>query len=114
LRNAFEDPKVLLEVKLQAGFKMGRCLERLGQAEEAFEQYAEIVYTYLTSGEGPNSPAGLWFTQSAFAAAEIREGQEKWREAVRLYRRVVHAGVPRAEEANGKIQRIRREQWFLF
>ena len=53
----------------------------------------------------PGNP--LWFTRAAFSAAAIKESEEKWREAVNLYKRVIEANVPAAAEAEQRIRKIR-------
>ncbi|HOW98661.1 MAG TPA: hypothetical protein PK634_12835, partial [Kiritimatiellia bacterium] len=47
-------------------------------------------------------------------AAAILESQSKWREAVKVYKRVQEAGVPAAAEAELRIRQIQSEHWILF
>ena len=92
---------------------MGRCHEKRGRRNEAFEQYMQVVYGYLSDNERKNAAGAVWFTRAAFSAAEIKEAQDKWRDAINIYRRVIEAGVPASAEAQQRIQKIRLEHWLL-
>lgn len=101
-------------LKWQAEYKIGRCKEKMGQPAEALEDYVNVVYSYLDDAKRGNSGSPLWFTRAAFNAAAIKESEEKWREAVNLYRRVIEAQVPAAAEAEQYVEKIRSEHWELF
>ena len=113
-RRVLESPRAGEELKWQAEFKMARCKEKMGYKAEAFEQYMNVVYAYLSRVEQGGAGSPLWFTRAAFNAAAIMEADEKWREAARIYRRVAEAGVPASAEAQARVQRIRFEHWVLF
>ena len=98
----------------QAEYKIARCREKMGQSSEALEHYMKVVYAYLTDAKKGNPGNPLWFTRAAFSAAAIKESEEKWREAVNIYKRVIEANVPAASEAEQRIQKIRFEHWVLF
>ncbi len=103
-----------LEVRLQAEYKIGRCLEKLGRTEEALAQYyGQVVGRYLEA-DAPAPVASIWFTRAAFGAADILEGQKEWRKATQVLERVVQANVSAAREAEERINRIRAERWTLF
>lgn len=106
------------EIKLQARYKIGRCLQKLGRNEEAFNQYyLQVVVPYLddkSRGLGHNPASEVWFTQAAFDAAGILESGKKWTEAVKLLKRVADAGVAASEQARERINEIRRKNWLLF
>jgi tol-pal system protein YbgF len=101
------------DLRLQAGYKIGGCLEKMGRAAAALDRYMEVVYTYLQETRPPPE-ATVWFTRAAFAAAALQERAGRWREAVGIYRRVADAGVPAATEARDRMERIRRDHWVLF
>ena len=90
----------------QAEYKIGRCKEKMGQSAEALEHYVNVVYGYLADATKGNPGNPLWFTRAAFSAAAIQESDEKWREAVNLYKRVIEANVPAASEAEQRIRKI--------
>ncbi len=105
------------DLKLQAEYKIGRCLEKLGRRKESFEQYyTRVVCRYLdeaaASREAP-AAAAVWFTKAAFSAADILEADKDWRRAVRVLERVVTAGVSASADAQARIERIRAEHWVL-
>ena len=107
-------PTASKDLKWQAEYKMGRCKEKLGQPAEALELYVNVVYSYLDDAKSGNPGSPLWFTRAAFNAAAIKESEEKWREAVNLYRRVIEANVPAAVEAEQRVEKIRSEHWTMF
>lgn len=107
-------PRASKDLKWQAEYKIGRCKEKMGQPAEALELYVNVVYSYLDDAKDGNSGSSLWFTRAAFSAAAIKESEEKWREAVNLYRRVIEANVPAAVEAEQRVEKIRAEHWELF
>ncbi len=108
---------VALDLTLQAEYKIGRCLEKLGRRNESFEQYyTRVVCRYLNevSGTGEaQSAAAVWFTKAAFSAADILEAEKDWRRAVRVLDRVVQARVSASGDAQARIDRIRAEHWLL-
>jgi tetratricopeptide (TPR) repeat protein len=101
-------------LKLQAETKIGRCREKAGDPEAAFEHYMNVVYHHVAARrEGmPGDP--VWFTRAAFGAAQIAERNNRWREAAGIYRRVVDAGVVAAPEAQKRLQKLRLDHWMLF
>ena len=102
------------DLKWQAEFKIGRCKEKMGQTEDALTHYMNVVYDYLLNRPKGAQGGDLWFTRAAFNAAEIKESQQKWREAVNIYRRVADSGVSAASEAQERVKKIRLEHWVLF
>jgi TolA-binding protein len=113
-RSLLEGEQTTPAVQLQAEYKVGRCLEKMGRGDEAFTHYMNVVYNYLSHQLRQESPGAVWFTRAAFSAATIKESESRWREAVNIYRRVIEAGVPAAEDARRRIQQIRMEHWFFY
>ena len=102
-----------VDLRLQAGFKIGRCLEKMGRSAAALDRYMEVVYSYLQEARPP-AEATVWFTRSAFAAAALQERAGRWKEAFGIYRRVADSDAPAAAEARDRMERIRTEHWVLF
>ncbi len=102
-----------VDLRLQAGFKVARCLEKMGRAAAALDRYMEVVYAYRQA-ERPPSEAAVWFTRAAFAAAALQERTGGWKEAFGIYKRVAESGIPAAAEARDRMERIRQEHWTLF
>lgn len=105
-----------LDLKLQARCKIGRCLEKMGKTAEALDYYLKhVVYKYLEHRKkGDRVDGAYWFTRAALHAAGICEAQNKWRRAVKIYRRIVDAGVPESAAAQERINKIRLDNWLFF
>ena len=101
------------DLRLQAGYKVGRCLEKMGRATAALDRYMEVVYAYLQEAQPP-AEAGVWFTRAAFGAAALQESAGRWKEAAGIYRRVADSGAPAAGEARDRMERLRQEHWVSF
>ena len=105
------------DLKLQAQYKIGACLYKLQRPDEAGEQlYSQVILPYLDDPKGllRDDPAcEIWFTRAAFDIVERLEAQKKWREAIRILKRVIDAGVPAADEAQKRIDKIRLQLWIL-
>ena len=109
---------VPVDLVLQAEYKIGRSLEKLGRTSEAFEAYYEkVILRYLDCREKGiwlNEAARVWFTRAAFNAADIMEAAKDWRRAVSVLERVVAAGVSASGEATERINRLKAEHRWLF
>ena len=101
-------------LKMQAEYKIGRCLEKTGSFEKAFSRYMNVVYTFINEQVERTPYSTLWFTRAAFGAASLKEKEHVWVEAVKIYERVIGAGVPARDEAQKRIERIKMENWLLF
>ncbi len=99
--------------RMQAEYKIGRCLEKTGQTGAAFENYMNVVYNFFNH---PQSRAknSVWFTRAAFNAAAMMEEEKAWRKAVAIYQRVVDAKVAASHDAAERIRKIRLDQWMFF
>lgn len=106
-------PERSAAARLQAKYKIGRCLEKLGKANEAFAQYLQVVYSYLQNQDQTPS-CNLWFTRAAFNAAGIMEEQQHWRKAANIYERVVETDIPASRDAQERIEKLRSEHWLSF
>jgi TolA-binding protein len=102
-----------VDLRLQAGFKIGRCLEKMGRSAAALDRYMEVVYSFLQENQPP-AEAGVWFTRAAFGAAALQESAGNWKEAAGIYSRVADSGTASATEARDRMMRIRQEHWVAF
>ncbi len=98
-------------VTLQLHFKVGRCMEKMKLIDEAIDQYyADVIIRFLDE-----RARGTWFddnsvglfVRAAFTVAELYEQKGLLQQAVRVLRRVVQSGVPGADEARQRIERLR-------
>jgi tetratricopeptide (TPR) repeat protein len=108
-RTLFDSPTAAPDLKLQAEFKMARCYEKLARRSEALDHYMNVVYGWLTAREAGQDLDLTWFTRSAFNAAALKEADGATDEAVRIYQRVVDAGVPAGADAEKRIEKLRAE-----
>jgi len=113
-RTVAESAKADPGLALQAAYKMGRTLSSMEQEDEALVQYQEAVLQYLSKRELLGADAEAWFVRAATDAAQVFEKRGNWREALRMYEKLVDAGVPQAAEAQKRIFRLRRDHFFLF
>jgi len=102
-----------VDLRLQAGYKIGRSLEKMGRSTAALDRYMEVVYSFLQETDALDE-ATVWFTRAAFAAAALQEQAGQWKEAVGIYGRVADSGVAAAPEARDRMARIREDHWVLF
>lgn len=109
-----ENPSASMPLKLQSEFKIGRSYERMGEIDEAFDRYMNVVYEHLREVKRGQRGAPDWFTRAAFGSAQISESRQQWRVAINIYQRVLDANVPQAPEAQRRIREIRLEHWILF
>jgi hypothetical protein len=82
----------------------------MGRRTDALEQYYTRVVVRYLAGKGSPS-AAVWFTNAAFAAADILELDKNWKRAIRVLERVVEARVPASGDARKRIEQIRTEHW---
>jgi TolA-binding protein len=112
------DTRADLELVMRAEYRIGACLEKLGKAAEAFQQYyRKVILKYFEDadkGIRHNEACKVWFTRAVLNAAELMEAKKDWPGAVKVLERLVKAGVPAAEEAGKRIKRLKAEHWWLF
>jgi tetratricopeptide (TPR) repeat protein len=105
-RLVFESGTASPELKLQAEFKMGRCLEKMKRKAEAFEHFMNVVYGWLALRDAGHPPDSLWFTRAAFGAAALKDGEGDGDAALRIYERVRDAGIPASRDAQKRIEKM--------
>ncbi len=105
-------PTAPATLKMQAEYKIGRCLEVTGMPDKAFSRYMNVVYTFRNVERNPYSIR--WFTRAAFGAAALKENEQAWVEAVNVYKRVLEADVPARGDALKRIEKIKTANWLLF
>ncbi len=108
-----ERPASNPDIRLQAEYKIGRCLEKSARGGEAFERYMNAVYLYLKIPQ-PAPRETVWFTRAAFNAAGLQERNQSWRKAAAIYQRIIDANVPSSAEARQRLDRLRTEHWLHF
>ncbi len=111
-------PGMALEDLLEAEYKMGRCLQQLGQGEAALNQfYGRVMVPFLDAqsrGEALSESAKLWFVRAAERAADHLEAVGEWRQMGRVLEHVAAAGVSSSDEARRRAKQVRQEHWWDF
>ncbi len=101
-----DQPRAKQDLRLQAEYKMGRCEEKMGNADAALDHFTRVMSEHVTAREQGGAGAPMWFARAGFAAAEEYERRAQWPQAMRLYQRVVEDGGTATAEAEARIQRI--------
>ncbi len=110
---ALDRPAPGAAARLEAEYKIGRCLEKTGRAADAFGRYMNAVYL-CADRPVPGPSATVWFTRAAFQAAALKEAEKAWPQAARIYQHVADADVPASPEARDRINRLRQDHWQSF
>ena len=92
---------------------MGRCHEKMRFLDKAFQYYMNSVYTFINEKVEHSPQSILWFTRAAFNAASIKEKELNFPAAIQVYTRVIEANVPAKDEAQKRIEKIKKENWML-
>ncbi len=107
-----------LDLRLQAEYKIGRCLQRLGRPGEAIDQfYRQVLTRFLEArdaGELQSDAARTWCGRAARELADLFEERQEWRQVVNVLERAVQAGVPDEAGLRERIRDIRSRQWWEF
>ncbi len=109
-----------IDLVLQAEYKIGRCMEKMGLAKDAIEQYyVKVMMPFLEEkqkGVSQSENCMMWFWRASRDAADIMESQKEWKKAVSILERVVDAGLEgvASDEARERIKKIKTEHWSLF
>ncbi len=105
---------------LQAEYKIGRCLRRLGREAEAVDHlYGRVMQPFLSDDADATATTArrvgteIWFVRASLDAAEMLEQREEWRQLVKLLTRVAHASVSISPKAAQRADQIRRQHWWL-
>ncbi len=108
---AEENPSATKAWQYQAKVRRGKCLEALGQFDEALLLYFSVVKE--SSLAKTNFTASIpmvqfdWLYRAGFSAIELLEDQENWKEAVMLAELLADTGGPRAIEADERANSLR-------
>ena len=113
-QTAADHPRATPDLKLQAWYKMGRCYELSGRLDLALERYLATVYGHVEERAAARAGAPVWFARAALSAAALYERREQWREAARIYRRVIDDGGPAAADAQALLRQLQTRHWDAF
>lgn len=106
------------DLPMEAEYKVGRCLEKMGKTGSAIEQYyARIIVRFLedrAKGVWHNEFSKMWVSRACRDLVSILEARSEWRKAVNVLERVIGTGIPAEKWAAEESKRIRSERWWLF
>ncbi len=102
----------------EAEYKIGRCLEKLNQPDDALEQYyTKVMVRFLhemEKGVRHDDATRRWFERASMNAVDILESRKDWRRVVAVLERSLDAGVSSGEDVRKRINKIRSEHFWLF
>lgn len=111
-------PNAGVDLRLQCEYKIGRCLQSLGQVDAAIDQYYRNVLTRFLevreSGGLQSESARMWCGRAARDLAGIFESRQEWRQVVNVLERALQAGVSDEAGLRERIREIRARQWWEF
>lgn len=90
----------------QAMTRIGDAHEKLGDPMAAITAY----YDVFKPADTP-LPEFFWFYKAGFAAGRLLEEQEKWDEAIQVYKLLANDEGPRSLEAKNRINQLRLEHF---
>ncbi|MFC1452336.1 tetratricopeptide repeat protein [Verrucomicrobiota bacterium] len=113
-----DDPNTRPDLLLEAAYKTGKCLQKLGRTEDAIDvYYSDVMVRFLDErerGEKHGEASKTWFRRASRDMADIMSDREEWRKVVNILERVIEAGVSVDPETKERIRKIRSEHWWLF
>jgi len=85
-------------------FSLGVCLEKIGEFDDAVEQYFKAIYNFdQNKAESENSKVKDYKTKSFFRIAKIYERDNNIDEAKKIYQRIVDSGVEESKIAQARL-----------
>ncbi len=93
-------------VRNQALFKLGQTFEAQKKPDEAIQQYAKALYEATTVADAKEPSEGFWSCKAAHAAANIKEQQTKWSDAITLYKKLGELCPDLKELAEDRIRKL--------
>ncbi|MGI6495895.1 MAG: tetratricopeptide repeat protein [Kiritimatiellia bacterium] len=117
-RQALRSPGINVAFRLQAEFKIGRCLEKSQQIDLAIKQYAEKVFWPFADdfrrGIYHDEAAQGWFVKAAFQSVDLLMAQHNQTAAEKILDRMAKSGetpgeaaLPGKIEARARLERLR-------
>lgn len=101
-------------IRHQALFKAGQCHEKLNQFDDAIQFYTRALYETVAVPEPDEPTERFWACKAARAAANLKEQQKQWRDAITLYQKLGEICPDLKTVAEDRIRRIRVENAILF
>jgi tetratricopeptide (TPR) repeat protein len=111
--NIIESKEGTIADRNQADVSAGKCLEKMGRADEALGRYLDVLYNRVAVNNPASAapPEFVWQYKAASEAGSIREAQKDWRGAIEIYRRAEQIGGPHAQDFHDLINKLRRDNY---
>lgn len=104
----------LMELRLQAMYKVGRTLNALDRKKEGQRQMIKMIQIYMDNRNEIGEEADTWFLRAVADAAQSYEQAGEYREAMKIYELLRNSGLPQAAEGARRYEDLRREHRILF
>jgi cellulose synthase operon protein C len=101
-------------LRAQLQFKIGQSYEKLSKLDEALQYYIKPIYAQSAAPDPNEPPERFWSCKSGRAAAEIKEKQQQWRDAITLYQKLADTCPELKTLTDGVIRKIRVQHGILF
>ena len=98
----------------QIQYKLGLSFEKADKLNDAFEQYSLALVDSAVAIDTNAPPERVWACKAGLAASTLKEKQEQWREAIKIYQRLGDVCPDMKPLAEERIRRIRVEHFILF
>ncbi len=98
----------------QLCYKIGQSFEKQGKLSEAFEQYSVCVYESAVAPPPDVPPERFWVCKAGLAAAAIKEQQQQWKEAIKLYERLLEVCPDNKALVEERIRVVRVDHFIWF
>lgn len=101
-------------IRNQLLYKMGQSAEKAGKLDDAYRQYAVAVLETTVAPDSSLPPERFWLCKAGMAAASVKEQQQQWSDAVKLYSRLLELCPDMKLVLEEKIRKLRVEHMVLF
>ncbi|MEI6083471.1 MAG: tetratricopeptide repeat protein [Verrucomicrobiota bacterium] len=95
------------DMRIQAFEKLGKTYEAQKKTDDAIQAYAKAVYEATAGTDTNEPPERFWSCRAARAAANLKEQQNQWREAITFYEKLAAHCPDLKALAEDRIRKLR-------
>jgi TolA-binding protein len=95
-------------------YNVGQCYQKQDKSEDALQYYTKALYEAAVTPNTNEPPERFWAGKAGVAAADIKEKQEQWRDAITLYQKLMGICPELKPLAEDRIRKIRVEHFTWF
>jgi hypothetical protein len=107
IRDRFDAP---IDVRVEAGYNLGKLLERRGKLTEAAKVWwVDVIHPFLLDDKNPMQSSAkrpYWLGRTLAELGDVWQKLEKWDEAKQAYQLLLKSGLPNGEA----VARVRLQQ----